>query len=766
MRTTTFTTLIPILALAGVLIAGGCSKHAPSGASAPASATAPAASASSAALASPAAAASAEPTATPDPNLLSWRNGTLVRSYPAALDSPSPSSPSSFASDGFTLPTGATGPYAFVFELPGNATFTSFAVDLPATATGQSAGSVDVGIASDAAAGPYRDLGTVSTGPADVTKTLTVSAGGRWVRVTANGTAFGGVRALGTLAAPPAAMAPAGIYVESSSPYANGTFLGHAKDSDPWYRRVVVAGNAMTGTRCFNGHYGAAYPGTLDGRTWTFQDGSTSYRAIVNDDASAIVGEDEGPIYLLRSTLRPTYCEPFDSGTGARHVLVLDNNVAGLWPIEDNAIPGYSYERIAAGMLDAAALAGKDLVIFNMLCNADTYFSSGQTDALLQWIRAGHKLLIVDSDECGKTAYGFLPYPFTTSNPGAHGASSDRLILVESDALGTSDRSDAAHYFDPQAYVTDGVKGQVSNQLGDANVVTTQDAHWCGHLFGTNANNQNGFMQMYATYGQGLIIYDGFDRDDGSNVGYQRVRSLEFALPIPASLPCTQSVAGGFVVQPNQEATFVAGKARTMTFSMEALANLGWKGHLAMRVGGDFPATVSPAGFDMAGGTQPLRIAVSIPASAKAGVYTVTATGDDGSGHAEQASITFTGTAPLRRAIRRHERIRIYGIHFDVDSAHIQSKSEAVIRQIADLMKANPSVRFQVEGHTDSDGGAAYNLGLSQRRAQAVVDDLVHRYGIARSRLVPKGFGLTEPVKPNTSAANKALNRRVELLAL
>jgi outer membrane protein OmpA-like peptidoglycan-associated protein len=81
-------------------------------------------------------------------------------------------------------------------------------------------------------------------------------------------------------------------------------------------------------------------------------------------------------------------------------------------------------------------------------------------------------------------------------------------------------------------------------------------------------------------------------------------------------------------------------------------------------------------------------------------------------------------------------------------------------------MRENPTWRFQVQGHTDSDGGAAYNLALSQRRAQSVVNDLVTHFGIARSRLVAKGYGLTEPVASNSTDAGKALNRRVELLRL
>lgn len=62
------------------------------------------------------------------------------------------------------------------------------------------------------------------------------------------------------------------------------------------------------------------------------------------------------------------------------------------------------------------------------------------------------------------------------------------------------------------------------------------------------------------------------------------------------------------------------------------------------------------------------------------------------------------------------------------------------------LSRGQLTIRTQIEGHADSDGGAAYNLGLPQRRAQFVVNDLVKRYGIARSRLVAKGYGLSRPV--------------------
>jgi outer membrane protein OmpA-like peptidoglycan-associated protein len=238
---------------------------------------------------------------------------------------------------------------------------------------------------------------------------------------------------------------------------------------------------------------------------------------------------------------------------------------------------------------------------------------------------------------------------------------------------------------------------------------------------------------------------------------------------VPADLPCTQNVTESFILEPSQEATFAAGSAQTVRVTMEVLANQAWSGHATVKTTGDLRATVSPSAFDIVGGTQNLAVTVDVPASQKPGVYTVNVIADNGSGKTAQASVSLTGTASLKKqfkAITSQKRIRIYGIHFDVDSAHIQPRSQPVIADIAQLMHDAPGLRFQVEGHTDSDGGAAYNLGLSQRRAQAVVDDLVAHHGIARARLVPKGFGLTKPVASNATAGGKALNRRVELLRL
>lgn len=79
------------------------------------------------------------------------------------------------------------------------------------------------------------------------------------------------------------------------------------------------------------------------------------------------------------------------------------------------------------------------------------------------------------------------------------------------------------------------------------------------------------------------------------------------------------------------------------------------------------------------------------------------------------------------------------------------------------LIKEDPLSKMVVEGHTDSQGGAAFNQDLSQRRAESVRGYLVSR-GIAADRITAQGFGLTRAVADNTSPEGRANNRRVEIV--
>lgn len=118
----------------------------------------------------------------------------------------------------------------------------------------------------------------------------------------------------------------------------------------------------------------------------------------------------------------------------------------------------------------------------------------------------------------------------------------------------------------------------------------------------------------------------------------------------------------------------------------------------------------------------------------------------------------------MEQSIERNGRIAIYGIHFDTDSAELQPASTPQIEQLAELLKTRPALKVIVVGHTDGQGAFDYNLNLSQRRAQAVVDVLAKQYGIAGPRMTPAGAGMVAPVASNRTEAGRALNRRVEIV--
>ena len=107
--------------------------------------------------------------------------------------------------------------------------------------------------------------------------------------------------------------------------------------------------------------------------------------------------------------------------------------------------------------------------------------------------------------------------------------------------------------------------------------------------------------------------------------------------------------------------------------------------------------------------------------------------------------------------------MEIYGIYFDFNSATIKPDSEAVLRQISDILHKNPDWKLSVAGHTDNIGDASTNQGLSERRAAAVKNALVNEYKIAADRLTTRGYGASRPIESNSTVEGRARNRRVEL---
>ncbi len=104
-----------------------------------------------------------------------------------------------------------------------------------------------------------------------------------------------------------------------------------------------------------------------------------------------------------------------------------------------------------------------------------------------------------------------------------------------------------------------------------------------------------------------------------------------------------------------------------------------------------------------------------------------------------------------------------YGIRFDVNKAILKPESMGTINEFVKMMKENAGLKFEIGGHTDSDGTAERNNTLSQERADAVKKQMVGM-GIAAERLSAKGYGPFKPIVENSSAENRGKNRRVEFV--
>jgi len=107
-------------------------------------------------------------------------------------------------------------------------------------------------------------------------------------------------------------------------------------------------------------------------------------------------------------------------------------------------------------------------------------------------------------------------------------------------------------------------------------------------------------------------------------------------------------------------------------------------------------------------------------------------------------------------------RIVLRGVNFEFDKSNIDAASAGVLDVAAEQLSGCPNVAVRVDGHTDSIGTDAYNQGLSERRANAVMGHLVDR-GVSASRLTATGYGEGNPIASNDTAEGRALNRRVEL---
>ncbi|MGE5497327.1 MAG: OmpA family protein, partial [Syntrophothermus sp.] len=131
------------------------------------------------------------------------------------------------------------------------------------------------------------------------------------------------------------------------------------------------------------------------------------------------------------------------------------------------------------------------------------------------------------------------------------------------------------------------------------------------------------------------------------------------------------------------------------------------------------------------------------------------------------SNIRFAAGLPdMRSKLLTDGRLVTRGITFDVNSDKIKPESYGTLKEIAAVLKENPSVKVMIIGHTDSDGDETLNMELSKHRAAAVKFALSSEFGIDASRMSTDGKGESQPAVNNSSPEGKASNRRVEFVKM
>ncbi len=129
-----------------------------------------------------------------------------------------------------------------------------------------------------------------------------------------------------------------------------------------------------------------------------------------------------------------------------------------------------------------------------------------------------------------------------------------------------------------------------------------------------------------------------------------------------------------------------------------------------------------------------------------------------------QTGLQHVSAAEMADRIAGEGRVALYGILFDTDSDAVKPESRPALDEIGKLLTDNPKLSLYIVGHTDNQGNYDHNKDLSQRRAAAVVAELLKNYGVKADRLTAFGLSFLAPVASNHTEDGRAKNRRVELV--
>jgi len=129
-------------------------------------------------------------------------------------------------------------------------------------------------------------------------------------------------------------------------------------------------------------------------------------------------------------------------------------------------------------------------------------------------------------------------------------------------------------------------------------------------------------------------------------------------------------------------------------------------------------------------------------------------------------NVTLDTTIVLEQLVL-DKAIVLEDIYYDFDRAEIRPDAAEKLNALVKILKDNPNIRIELSSHTDSRGTEAYNQELSQRRAESAVEYIISQ-GIARDRLVARGYGESRPIAPNENPDGsdnpdgRQMNRRTE----
>ena len=157
---------------------------------------------------------------------------------------------------------------------------------------------------------------------------------------------------------------------------------------------------------------------------------------------------------------------------------------------------------------------------------------------------------------------------------------------------------------------------------------------------------------------------------------------------------------------------------------------------------------------------------ITVPGIAKYHGCPIPDTDGDGINDEEDKCPTVPGTKENSGCPEIQKKINelAKSVYFNTGTATISSKALQPLDEVIVILKANPTAKLSIEGHTDNTGSEEINKKLSQKRADAIASYLTKK-GIDAARLTAKGYGSAKPVADNNTAAGKAQNRRVELKA-